>query len=106
MESKHSEFFSELEKSIVISLIEIEEKTQNMTEESKKKNIIPIIYPPPRLFRKSLIIKTKKLFKLNKLFEEKKVIVKCRPLRDKKFCKLTNSLMKFINIFIIVSFGS
>ncbi|CAO1377745.1 unnamed protein product [Diamesa serratosioi] len=81
MEPLDSEIPLKLEKTIVKSLVKIEDDEEDMNEESKKNDITSIIHPPPRLFRKSLIYKTKKMFNVN-IFEEKKVIKKCRPLRD------------------------
>ena len=72
-----------LDETIVISLIKIEEEKQDVIEEPEKKDEVPFIHPPPRLFRKSLFYKTKKLFNMDFLFAEKKVIRKPRPLRDK-----------------------
>lgn len=83
MEQKDIEIPVKLNETIVISLIKIEEEKQNVIEEPEKKDEIPFIHPPPRLFRKSLFYKTKKLFNMNFLFQEKEVIRKPRPLRDK-----------------------
>ena len=83
MEQKVIEIPSKLDETIVLSLIKIEEEKQDVIEEPKKKDEKPFIHPPPRLFRKSLFYKTKKLFNMDFLFAEKKVIRKPRPLRDK-----------------------
>lgn len=83
MEQKKIEIPVKLDETIVISLIKIEEEKQDVIEEPEKKDEVPFIHPPPRLFRKSLFHKTKKLFNMDFLFEEKKVIRKRRPLRDK-----------------------
>lgn len=83
MEPKDIEIPMKLDETIVISLIIIEDVKEDVIEEPEKKNELPFIHPTPRLFRKSLFYKTKKLFNMNFLFEEKKVIKKPRPLRDK-----------------------
>lgn len=83
MEQKDIEIPVQLNETIVISLIKIEKEKQDVIEEPEKKNKHPFIHPPPRLFRKSLFYKTKKLFNTDFLFQEKKVIRKPRPLRDK-----------------------
>lgn len=83
MEPKDIEIPLKLDETIVISLIKIEDVKEEVTEEVDKKDEVPFIHPPPRLFRKSLLYKTKKLFNMNFLFEEKKVVRKPRPLTDK-----------------------
>lgn len=69
MEQKDIEIPVKLNETIVISLIKIEEEKQDVIEETEKKDKIPFIHPPPRLFRKSLFYKTKKLFTMDFLFQ-------------------------------------